>query len=370
MTDLLYTDSDCSRDCYTFAEPRLFTGSFPAQNPILPCNFITFLAAAQKLGIPFLPLTWQAKRELLGRGGTSQVNQALVNLQTSFAFKRVAFKDKMDEPEGEILQRLINEMTVLRNPTIQDHPNILELQGICWDVPLDDPSDGKIWPVLVFEKSQFGDLRHFAKLDIGRNLSPGQRLELCLEIGSAIAHMHSSQLVHGDIKPQNVLVFKDDSGSFTAKVADFGFSTQYALDNHRIMLPESKPWFAPECLRYPGFSPQEAVRTDIFSFGMLCLWFIFERHLSGILPSLEGLPPEIACYNYTGEDRSLKLLAEIKDKGALEQIATSLVMLETDWDDAMKDMLKRFFRQCLPYDPASRAVDMQQLLQHIHDYRY
>jgi serine/threonine protein kinase len=43
--------------------------------------------------------------------------------------------------------------------------------------------------------------------------------------------------VHGDIKPHNVLIFKDaESSEHSAKLIDFGSSTRYANDDHRIML--------------------------------------------------------------------------------------------------------------------------------------
>jgi len=87
-------------------------------------------------------------------------------------------------------------------PAVSRYPNILELQGICWDVAPKEyssssghsadysPLNNKLWPVLVFEKSHFGDLNYFAKLESGRGLSFQARLKLCLEIGCAIRDMH------------------------------------------------------------------------------------------------------------------------------------------------------------------------------------
>lgn len=62
----------------------------------------------------------------------------------------------------------------------------------CPDREIDNsPHDDRIWPVLVFKKSEYGDLHHFASLIIGRKLGFQQRLKLCLDVGAAIAHMHS-----------------------------------------------------------------------------------------------------------------------------------------------------------------------------------
>jgi hypothetical protein len=193
-------------DYSIFDKPRLFSSTLPSlEKATAPYNFITFLAVAQKLQIPFLPITWQPERPYLGRGGTSQVNQSLINLPTNFAFKRVAEKDKLDKPEEEIFRRLINEIIMLRHLAVQAHPNILELQGLCWDIPSKEhnnaesrppnpPDNVRVWPVFVFEMSHFEDLYHFASRPIGRELGINERWKICLDIGSAIAYMQSHSM--------------------------------------------------------------------------------------------------------------------------------------------------------------------------------
>eukprot|EP00198_Chlamydomonas_reinhardtii_P014304 XP_001703641.1 predicted protein [Chlamydomonas reinhardtii] len=63
-----------------------------------------------------------------------------------------------------------------------------------------------------------------------------------------LLHLHDTGLVHGDFKPQNVLLdsSRDDRRGFSAKVADFGL--------------------APE-----AFSGKASKATDVYSFGV-CLW--------------------------------------------------------------------------------------------------
>lgn len=195
-------------NCSVFSRPPLFTvfsgqglnGTISFNNG--PNTLISFLAVARKLKIEFLPITWQEQRKPIGSGCTSQIQEALVSLETSFAFKRVADEHKYRVSESVIFQEFIGEITVLRHPAVSKHPNILELQGICWDVAPREysnssehsvdysPLNNKLWPVLVFEKSHFGDLNHFAKLESGRGLSLRARLQLCLEIGCAIRDMH------------------------------------------------------------------------------------------------------------------------------------------------------------------------------------
>lgn len=146
-------------------------------------NFLSFLATAQALQIEFLPIAWDAARGVVGTGGTSRIHQALVNLDTSFAFKAY---HKLNKTEEQIFRTLINEITVLSQTFVREHANIAQLQGICWDI---SPDDDKPWPVLVFEKSHLGDLHHFARHG-GRDMTVDERLGLCVDIGRAIIDMH------------------------------------------------------------------------------------------------------------------------------------------------------------------------------------
>ena len=76
-------------------------------------------------------------------------------------------------------------------------------------------------------------------------------------------------VVHGDIKPQNVLVFKDDiTRNVTVEVADFGYSTLTVGESGKVLLPKSRPWNAPEH-HFGEFNTQEAKRR-MFSHSACC----------------------------------------------------------------------------------------------------
>ena len=143
-------------------------------------GFIAILGLAQRLKIRFLTITWQAPLGRIGKGGQAGINQALVNVQTSFAFKR--FDHRPHDPFRETVQ----EMVVLSHPVIRKHEHIVRLKGICWDIPDDD----HVWPVLVFQKTHLGDLHRFTRLERFKNLSIEDRLNLCVDIGIAISNMH------------------------------------------------------------------------------------------------------------------------------------------------------------------------------------
>ncbi|KAH8896841.1 kinase-like protein [Thozetella sp. PMI_491] len=354
-----------------FDNPRLFSDICSGQGIETRAghNLVAFLAAVQRLQIRFLPITWQQRRRLIGAGGTSQVSQGLIDAETSLAFKRVSEVDKLLKAEEDIYQCVTNEITILRHPAIRDHPNITQLEGICWDVSPDNPaSHWKVWPVLVFEKAPYSDLYHFVKLDIARELGINDRLKLCIDIGSALAHMHVNHVIHGDIKPQNILIFREESGAFAAKVADFGYSAWHASGSERIELPRSWPWYAPECDEYPEFTVQQALRADVFSFGMLCLWLLFDSYLSGARPLPEPAQPR----GWFGLDdkESLERLSVLKIRGDLSRFTTALVTAEPGLDPSTRLMLQQFLCQSLADAPTSRPMNAQQSMECLIAYRY
>src|SRR6516164_5720364 len=147
-------------------------------------DFLTFISIAQKYNVDFVATTWQPGFGLLGQGGYGRVSQSLVNLQFSFAFKRIReVSDTFKEP--------ITELSVLCQPFIRDHPNIIKLEGICWEV---NPEADRILPVLLFEKSREGDLRHFLSSAEGRGLSVMAKLGLCADIAEALINLHDSRM--------------------------------------------------------------------------------------------------------------------------------------------------------------------------------
>ena len=85
-------------------------------------------------------------------------------------------------------------------------------------------------------------------------------------------------VIHGGIKPDNILIYPESDGRYKAKVIDFGYSTLFAEDNDPIVMPCSPPWTAPEW-HHRQILPALARKMDTYSFGMLCLWLLFYNRL-------------------------------------------------------------------------------------------
>ncbi|KAK3242382.1 hypothetical protein CYMTET_47934 [Cymbomonas tetramitiformis] len=98
------------------------------------------------------------------------------------------------------------------------------------------------------------------------------RVKLLTDAALGMSHLHSKNVVHLDLKCQNLLVTGSKKNP-RCKVADFGLSVQ--RQNNRRSLSTMKemvgtPCFmAPEMVNFEGAKVDE--RVDVFSFGMV-MW--------------------------------------------------------------------------------------------------
>jgi serine/threonine protein kinase len=90
--------------------------------------------------------------------------------------------------------------------------------------------------------------------------------KIFLKILKNVKIMHENNVIHGDIKPENILLDKD----FNVKLIDFGFSSIITEKNHgNINSTEgSETYSAPE-RRRANSEGYDGVKSDIFSLGVL-----------------------------------------------------------------------------------------------------
>ena len=90
--------------------------------------------------------------------------------------------------------------------------------------------------------------------------------KIFLKILKNVKIMHENNVIHGDIKPENILIDKD----FNIKLIDFGFSSIITEKNHGIInsTEGSETYSAPE-RRRTNLEGYDGVKSDIFSLGVL-----------------------------------------------------------------------------------------------------
>ena len=108
--------------------PPTFTQ--PAVDP--HTDLVSLLTVVQKCQAEFLVTTWQPALESLGEGRTAEVSQSLVSSGLGFAYKRTN-DEHGNQPSGSY-KHMISEVLALESTHVKVHPNVVDLQGICWEI--------------------------------------------------------------------------------------------------------------------------------------------------------------------------------------------------------------------------------------------
>jgi len=154
------------------------------------------------------------------------------------------------------------------------HPHVLSARELVED-------SGRI--ALVLDLVPGGQtLEKIIAREFREGLSLVQALQVFLGIVQGIDYLHGKGIVHGDLKPENVMIEGDfrDPSSWVPKVTDFG---TVALIAHPVML-DGRPavvatprYASPEHLL--GVDQLE-VRSDIYSLGLILHFLLTGRHAS------------------------------------------------------------------------------------------
>lgn len=222
--------------------------------------------------------------------------------QTSSSPETVALKIPVlrapysSDRNRELWTLMAKELRILRHSSIASHPNIVNLLGVSWTAANLDPS--LLLPVLVLEATQLGDMREFCRE--GRRLYPRKWLGLGVDVTSGLAALHDAGVFHGDLKPENVLIFEGPDLAYTVKLADFG-SAIFLADMRAPVRTTfaTQFWAAPETSE--SLTGDQLLKADIYSLGLL-LWDMLPGGAIqygnalirlGALPSISGTIEEM-----------------------------------------------------------------------------
>ncbi|XP_020582293.1 G-type lectin S-receptor-like serine/threonine-protein kinase LECRK3 [Phalaenopsis equestris] len=194
--------------------------------------------------------------EELGRGACGTVYKGYIGAELTGT---IAVK-KLRDLQPEIDKEFGNEVKSIGQTY---HKNLVRLLGYCNE-------DTK--RLLVYEYMSNGSLASY--LFSGIKPPWKQRVEIMIGIARGLRYVHEecgSQIIHCDIKPQNVLL--DDN--FVPRISDFGLAKLLKTDQTRTNtgIRGTKGYVAPEWFRNSGIS----AKVDVYSFGVMILEILFCR---------------------------------------------------------------------------------------------
>jgi serine/threonine-protein kinase len=202
----------------------------------------------------------------VGRGGMGSVflaKKAEGDFEGQFALKVI--RRGMDS--DEVVQRFRAERRIL---TRLEHPNIARI--------LDGGTTGDGRPYFVMEHVEGRPIDEFCD---GEELSIPARLELFLDVCSAVHFAHQNLIVHRDLKPANILVTRAGS----PKLLDFGIAKILDPDKTEPALtvmarPMTPQYASPEQLQ----GKQVTTASDIYALGVLLYILLTGRSPYGVPP--------------------------------------------------------------------------------------
>jgi len=254
------------------------------------------------------PTSIYSKIKKVGQGASGSVYVAK-SLTTS---AKVAIKqmDLSHQPRKELI---VNEILVMKE---SQHPNIVNY--------LDSflVKSNELW--VVMEYMEGGALTDVID---NNTLEEDQIAAICFETCKGLQHLHGQNIIHRDIKSDNVLL--DAYGH--VKITDFGFCAKLTdQKNKRATMVGTPYWMAPEVVKQKEYG----AKVDIWSLGIMAIEMI------------ENEPPYL-------DEEPLKALYLIATNGTPTLKKPEKLSRE----------LKSFLAVCLCVDVKSRATALE-LLEH------
>jgi len=106
----------------------------------------------------------------------------------------------------------------------------------------------------------FGDIDNYLRLYPGAD-----RLKILVGVASGLEYLHGERVVHGDIKPQNILV----NDRHTPVLCDFGRSRIIGQRGFTTKFAGGARYMAPELIIDDSDHPPVTLATDIYTFAIV-----------------------------------------------------------------------------------------------------
>ncbi|KAI0446359.1 hypothetical protein F4803DRAFT_41297 [Xylaria telfairii] len=213
---------------------------------------------------------------VLGSGLTSKVVQFVITdddpakPRQVVALKTFTRTSSSRMARESVCQSIIREIHILCHPLLAGHPNIVKLHFIGW-------SKNEHFPALAIEHGEHGSLDHLMRTSwFGLTNTQLQqvRRHITIDIAVGLHAIHKANFIHGDLKPENIVVMSHphETRRVVVKLADFGGSSLSPTHNGGRPVHYTPLWCAPEVVS--GDPDVDWVRADVYSYGLIVssLW--------------------------------------------------------------------------------------------------
>ena len=212
-----------------------------------------------------------------------------------------------------------------------DHPNIL---------PVIDYGNAEGYLYLVMPYVGGGSLQEHLRRT---SLSWGHSLNIVEQVLSGLAYAHRKGIVHGDLKPGNILMYPDNR----AVLADFGLATTLNINEDISLTLTGTIIGSPEYMAPEQFLGQSGVGSDLYSVGV-----ILYQLLTGQTPYTGGSAWELGMRHLNDP---LPLPNELLTDGFADFFAKALRKRPNQRFSSADEMLNAFRRAAEQLNPAQLA---------------
>ena len=203
-----------------------------------------------------LEISGYAVQRKIGAGGMSSVYLAERQSDAMLTVLKLLNADL--SRENEFLRRFIREYGILSKIS---NPNIVKIfdQGY---------SDQHVY--IAMEYFAGGDLKD----RIDRGMLPGEAVRLMLEMAKGLQAIHAAEVIHRDLKPQNIM-FRDDG---SLGILDFGIAK---IASEETQLTEHGQVFGTPYYMSPeqGTGKILDARSDLYSLGVIFYEMLTSRRM-------------------------------------------------------------------------------------------